>query len=1787
MNPKCTLLLLLSWLACLPVFSQVTADFFAYPRENCNPPYEVTFQNLSQGDTAWLWDFGDGNSSFFPDPIHLYATVDTFTIRLIAYGPAGTDTVVKEDYIVTLPSLPAPVLAKTRDTVLCGRGTTLRASGLHELVWYDFANQEVARGDSLHIPILSSNVSYKVSSEELGPSQKVGPAADTTIGPYGAYSNATRGLQFDVYRPIVLKSVLVYANSSGLRRIELRDTFGVTLKIIEIYIFAGAQRVPLDLKLLPGNYQLVGTGLDLYSNSVGSGNPAAYPYELTDYLTITKPRGVVTDYYFFYDWEIAPYCQSPFAQVDIVVEEIPKPVFSSDTVVVDCGYEGLIRASADSAYEIRWFDRSGVQISTGDSLYLPFIDSSETFFAKNSYESPVFRLGPRHPDSLGGKSIFGGNFYTSIEFEVFAPIELQSFWVYASRSFGRSFLVKRGNNLLKTINYYVSAGPERIDLDIKLMPGTYTISGANQELYRNVNVPVDYPYRINNLISINKSSQGNGNYNFYYDWRLRALCESELDSVRFQVEGLDPPVLNKFADTLFCGDSTHFIATSPESVHWYDQQDSSLVHIGKELNLPSVSEDKSYFVTAEYERPEIQVGHVNSIGFSSNDNEGLIFTVHKDVLIKSVLVRPSGTRTRTFYLKELFGDTLKTFSFYVFSNTGSGTQRLPLNIELPPGEYSLSGSNLGLSRTETSVNFPYSLPGLIDITGNTAWRARYSYFFDWRVTTVCKSASVQVDVKVNERESPVIQGDTISSFCGQATELIAQAAGNVHWYNKNGYEVGRGDTLKIPFATASNTYFARQKVNNQYFRLGLASPGSTGFRTHYNTADERGIAFTAYTDIILRSVLVDTDSGRIRHLVIRKADGTIYQMRDVFIPMGVSRIKLDVMLPRGSYFIGGTLLDLYGGYADLDPIVRYPYPYMIQEIASIDAAVVYTSPYSYLRYGVFYHFFDWEIETLCASEADSVYLQVDPFTAKPTVTPASFTLDCADSVLCYATGREVLWFDQQGNVISDKDTLIRDRVASPTTFYCQNIVESPSVFDGLRYNSSWDGGFLRTNGYTYLNFDVLADVNLLSFYAYADNAGMRTIFLNDSSGLPLDTFEIFFPAGRNRIPLDIQFSAGSYQIGGANLGLAFHDQEVRYPYDIGGLISITGNSADSAAYYFFFEWEVRTSCISDPVAVPVNFMPVPPPIPVQDTLQLMCNAIDTLLASGRDQVLWYDQNAHLITQGDSLFIRSLQDSTTFFAVNQTADRIFQGGPPDSTAGMYSLSSQNGLIFDVHQDVSLRSVKVYAQSAGNRLFEYRDALGNVIDSLTVFVPVGESRVYLDFLLQVGNDFELAVNGWVDLYRDTAHANYPYTIGSLVSLTKAKSSQPLAHYNYFYDWEVGDYGCQSVAVPVFVEVAPFVSMTTISGTDSICYEQQATFSSSTTSGKWLDPKGNLLAISDSLKTFSLTSGGGYAFIGESDELTQSLGPQHVNVLGTGALDSTSSDAFLHFTVDAPLRLNSVSVQTDTAGIREIVLLDGKGSLLQSMQKFIPADTSRLYLGLELQPGNYAIGGDSLYLYRNDSGASYPYLIPGLISITGTNKDSSAYYYFYDWEVQDIPCQGDTVYFDLEVLPQILPAFTFSQIHDSLIFTNSSTPTNANWLWDFGDGDSSFLPNPIHIYADTGHFVVTLTVSNGLCEQQFADSVYIPGSSDGVDKLLLSSFRLFPNPGNGHFIVEARAEGIREMKVEVYDLQGRVLYQSAQERTTHFREEVDLGEVAKGTYMVLLWVDGARIARLYVRQ
>jgi PKD repeat protein len=56
-----------------------------------------------------------------------------------------------------------------------------------------------------------------------------------------------------------------------------------------------------------------------------------------------------------------------------------------------------------------------------------------------------------------------------------------------------------------------------------------------------------------------------------------------------------------------------------------------------------------------------------------------------------------------------------------------------------------------------------------------------------------------------------------------------------------------------------------------------------------------------------------------------------------------------------------------------------------------------------------------------------------------------------------------------------------------------------------------------------------------------------------------------------------------------------------------------------------------------------------------------------------------------------------------------------------------------------------------------------------------------------------------------------------------------------------------------------------------------------------------------------------------------------------------------------------------------------------------------------------------------------------------------------------------------------------FTRIPTNLSVAFTDASTNSPTSWFWDFGDGNTSTLQNPTHVYATSGTYTVCLTATN----------------------------------------------------------------------------------------------------------
>lgn len=80
------------------------ADFKA-DRQVGKAPFIVTFTDLSKGNpTSWVWDFGDGTSSYEQNPRHIYMREGSYDVRLTVTNQYGSDSMFKTGTGSTSPA---------------------------------------------------------------------------------------------------------------------------------------------------------------------------------------------------------------------------------------------------------------------------------------------------------------------------------------------------------------------------------------------------------------------------------------------------------------------------------------------------------------------------------------------------------------------------------------------------------------------------------------------------------------------------------------------------------------------------------------------------------------------------------------------------------------------------------------------------------------------------------------------------------------------------------------------------------------------------------------------------------------------------------------------------------------------------------------------------------------------------------------------------------------------------------------------------------------------------------------------------------------------------------------------------------------------------------------------------------------------------------------------------------------------------------------------------------------------------------------------------------------------------------------------------------------------------------------------------------------------------------------------------------------------------------------------------------------------------------------------------
>jgi hypothetical protein len=223
---------------------------------------------------------------------------------------------------------------------------------------------------------------------------------------------------------------------------------------------------------------------------------------------------------------------------------------------------------------LNWYDQQtgGTLVGSGNTFTTPSLTANTTYWVDQTtlYPGPTTYTGIY---SHSGTSTFSGNTTNgALNFTVLNPCTLVSVKVYTDTPGNREIQVRdAGNNVVQSLLVNIPIDTSRVTLNFPLIAGSYSITtnstinntnfGFNAPRLRRNSSGVNYPYIVNNLVSITGSTLGQQFYYYFYDWEVRG---EDFACVSARVPALAEILSTGITET---GSNDMYIYPNPASSH--------------------------------------------------------------------------------------------------------------------------------------------------------------------------------------------------------------------------------------------------------------------------------------------------------------------------------------------------------------------------------------------------------------------------------------------------------------------------------------------------------------------------------------------------------------------------------------------------------------------------------------------------------------------------------------------------------------------------------------------------------------------------------------------------------------------------------------------------------------------------------------------------------------------------------------------------------------------------------------------------------------------------------------------------------------------------------------------------------------------------------------------------------------------------------------------------------------------------------------------------------------------
>lgn len=682
------------------------------------------------------------------------ATNNTFTTPTLT-TTTHYKVVIKDASGNTCSTAPTKIIAVNNPTITgttpasrCGTGTvnlSATANPGADVKWYaaNSGGTALYTGTTFTTPSISSTTTYYAAAAQGAADQLLGVASPADLPNSGTNSSFTAGMLFDVLSGTVnIKNVDIFPTTAiGTNFQIVVRSGGASGTVIATYQgtttvsgTTGApvmQKVPVNfiipagtgyaMTFFNGTLQSPLSGTAVYPGALRN-NPATgatFPYTIPGFISITD-GSLANVWYYFYNWEIGVGCEGTRTAVTATVSNAATITTVANDTICNNASKLLNVTSTIGDYETyTWAPTTGL-----------------------------------FTDAAGTTAYTGGN--------------------------ATSVYVK--NTTAGTTNYVVtgsnSTGAQCANTDtivVRVMPNP-TINAMPDEICRTGNSTLTLSattgYTANSLqwqtspdgmSYTDISSATNATYTTptitsttYYKTVIKDASGSVCSTAPVKTITVNNPLITGTTPGSRCGTGAVIISATANAgadVKWFaNASGGTPLFTGSTFTTPIISSTTTYYAAASLGGGLGNVGPASpAIGTSSSSTIAIgtqqqFFDVLVPTTIQSVKIFPTASigSAFTIVIQNSTGTEIFNSGSMMTSVTGGTTpQMVTLNANLNPGTgYRIGFSvNPGMQRNTTGAIYPYSIPGVLNITGNSFDPVYFYFLYDWVVTTGCESTT--------------------------------------------------------------------------------------------------------------------------------------------------------------------------------------------------------------------------------------------------------------------------------------------------------------------------------------------------------------------------------------------------------------------------------------------------------------------------------------------------------------------------------------------------------------------------------------------------------------------------------------------------------------------------------------------------------------------------------------------------------------------------------------------------------------------------------------------------------------------------------------------------------------------------------------------------------------------------------------------------------------------------------------------------------------------------------------